>query len=137
MQPVSGSSFFLFSSLRGRRAPREKEKTQDGGLPFFLLLVSVSLSPLLFSPTLSLFISTHRVPGDSALAGGAGLAGVLGLLDRGLERGLGVGLGDDGGAERGGGSDAAGGEGKHLGELEEGGEEGRRSEGEGRSKVDL
>jgi len=119
-------------------------------LPFFLLLVSVSLSPLLFSPTLSLFISTHRVPGDSALAGGAGLAGVLGLLDRGLEGGLGVGLDDDesaggrgdtadrargGGGARGEGR--AGGEGKHLGELEEGGEEGRRSEGEGRSKVDL
>ena len=102
----------------------------------------------------SLSQPTHRVPGDGALGRGAGLAGVLGLLDRGLERRLGgVGPDDDrGAAERGGdaagrdgagggdgarGERGAGGEGKHgFGEEEEEGgakkKDGRVEEGEGK-----
>lgn len=86
-------TLFLSFGVEGSdRAPREKENSFfNGGLKIkSLFLAVVQRLPSLFHPR-----STHRVPGDSALARGAGLAGVLGLLDRGLERRLGLGLGDD------------------------------------------
>ena len=133
MRPASQS---LFSSFRGRGSDEHQEKREF----WHRRLEGTSIVPLPSSASLSLIslplpLSTHRVPCDSALAGRAGLAGVLGLLDRGLERGLGVSLDDDRGAEGAGrGGDAARGDGAGGGDGARG-ERGAGGEGKhGREK---